>query len=585
VTVECCSSASSQINLECSAKNFGCGSFFAYHNLSSAYCSRGALLVIFMHSVFEEMPIDETNTTEDEDAVLVGRMVSINSAGSGANIVDRPYNNSSTVEDSMQLEAANGVHVSSVIMDGSLIIDGDAEENDDESIVLQHDSDDTVAPSLEDNQDERTAATTAVMDPSSRRMGPHDTREPNGTDPAATIVPDSFAMDETVSATSMSSDFVNGNERRRATLIMGGGGEGDTEESPKNLNPVDMTAPSSTPTTVSSIFAGFVVFWMNAVDTTRRFPAHAILIGGIIFCLACRGAMHASFSFSQHSSSSTSSVLPIINTITTTPKEDLHVFVTLERNRNNIAEITDLKTDGYKHYAQSACLVADSFEDATNALEIQLAEIPGNIRERLIKRVLIKGITQSSSLQDSSSEVESSSMLSSNDGEQGVRNKAHNYLAYWSTVVHGKGGLDRGNKEYQYETCVVVAGTEIGVADDLTGYEEEEKMMVSGSRPCGCGILYCSGFCPTYEVVTTKKPVFKSYSLSLKNQEDLHRWLLMHAIEAAEGLVGGGGSSSSRSPHRLSLPTSTSTTMSSASKEADIHDDQVDDSYAQQELA
>jgi hypothetical protein len=212
------------------------------------------------------------------------------------------------------------------------------------------------------------------------------------------------------------------------------------------------------------------------------------------------------------------------------PKQDLQSFVALERDRNNgyMDQLEDLRTEGFQRYARSACVAAGTLEQAQKALFIQLSGIPEDVRTHTIERALIEGITHRSSMQDSSSQL-------------GSHGRAHSYMAFWSTVYHHprRGGRHHDDDFNTYETCVLVAGMEIGVTEVIAGYKTEEKKVVVGSTPCECGYFYCAGTCPLFSKVIERTPIFQRHSLSLKQQDDLHRWLVKNAIDAAEGLVSG----------------------------------------------
>ena len=203
------------------------------------------------------------------------------------------------------------------------------------------------------------------------------------------------------------------------------------------------------------------------------------------------------------------------------PVQDLKSFVAHERATSNTAleliEIEDLPTENFHRYAVANCAAAGSLELAQENLRLQLGDIPSIVRERLLQRVLVEGISQKNSIQDATSQL-------TLDGQ------AQSYLAFWST------NFDAFSTHRQYETCVIVAGVTIKAAEIVADYKEETKKVVIGSEPCHCGYLYCE-VCPVLDTQTTMTPVFKRHSLSLKQQDNLHSLMTLHALNAAESML------------------------------------------------
>ena len=235
------------------------------------------------------------------------------------------------------------------------------------------------------------------------------------------------------------------------------------------------------------------------------------------------------------------------------PVRDLKSFVAHERaialstSRNNMREnsggcvsypellgIEDLPTEHFHRYAVANCAAAGSLEGARENLRLQLSDIPEPVRERMLQRVLVPGISQKNSIQDATSQLTS-------DGQ------AQSYLAFWSTNYNAH-SMDR-----QYETCVIVAGVTIKVAEMVAEYKHETKKVIVGSEPCHCGIFYCE-VCPVMDTQTTMTPVFKRHSLSLKQQNDLHSLMTLHALNAAESMLATHNNDSSATASSSSQP-------------------------------
>ena len=201
--------------------------------------------------------------------------------------------------------------------------------------------------------------------------------------------------------------------------------------------------------------------------------------------------------------------------------QDLTSFVAHERANTfmDSVPIEEFPTDSFRRYAVATCSSAGSLEAARQNLALQLSIIPEEVGEKVLRLVLVEGISQKNSIQDATSELGS-------DGQ------AQSFMAFWSTTYNPK---SKDNK--LYETCFIVAGIAIKAADIVAGYREETKEVLVGSQPCNCGYITPCESCPILTTVTTKSPLFKRHSLSLKQQDDLHRWMTLHALRAAESML------------------------------------------------
>ena len=215
--------------------------------------------------------------------------------------------------------------------------------------------------------------------------------------------------------------------------------------------------------------------------------------------------------------------------------QDLTSFVAHERASTSmdVPTIADFPTDAFRRYAVAMCSSARSYEAARKNLNLQLSVVPEEVASKILDLVLVEGISQKNSIQDATSELGS-------DGQ------AQSYMAFWSTTFSPK------SNDKKYETCFVLAGMAIKVADIVAGYKEETKEVVIGSEPCKCGYITACEMCPVLTKVTSKTPVFKRHSLSLKQQDELHRWMTLHALKSAESMLATGSSNKSADYNFLS---------------------------------
>ena len=115
-------------------------------------------------------------------------------------------------------------------------------------------------------------------------------------------------------------------------------------------------------------------------------------------------------------------------------------------------------------------------------------------------------------------------------------NKAHSYMAFYSTTFEPKeNGMD------VYRTCVMVTGVTFTVAEQIVAYEEvEDEHQVGTKLECKGWFLPSCYNVPYYAKRRTTRPILKRSTLSLKEQKDLHNWMVNQAIESAGHLVGAG---------------------------------------------
>jgi len=107
------------------------------------------------------------------------------------------------------------------------------------------------------------------------------------------------------------------------------------------------------------------------------------------------------------------------------PKDDMKAFIQREKAYDiNVTDVTGLPADLFKKYSVASCLEGNSIEKLRENLHIQLDGVPENVRDRLVNRALMEGISQKSSITDSDSRV----------GKDG---QATMFMGYWSTTYNG----------------------------------------------------------------------------------------------------------------------------------------------------
>lgn len=82
----------------------------------------------------------------------------------------------------------------------------------------------------------------------------------------------------------------------------------------------------------------------------------------------------------------------------------------------------------------------------------------------------------------------------------------------------------------------MVAGITLRIGEDVAEFQTSTQQRLIGTEPCRCGRLWCSN-CPIFEKVETKTPIFKRHKLTLKNQINLHRWMVKQAVDRVSSLV------------------------------------------------
>jgi len=205
------------------------------------------------------------------------------------------------------------------------------------------------------------------------------------------------------------------------------------------------------------------------------------------------------------------------------PTYDMQNFIQKEKSNDiQVTNVTELPTDIFKIYSAASCLKGNSIEKLRESLRMQLDNVPESVRDRVINRALIEGISQKSSTTDS-------------DSHLGKDGRATMFMAYWSTAYNGDETVLIGGSEYS--TCILVTGIDFTLAETVVDYEETYHKELIGHQPCHCGLFSCEK-CPIYDTVVKRKPIFARHVLSIDQQHELHHWMVREAVESAEQSLG-----------------------------------------------
>lgn len=176
--------------------------------------------------------------------------------------------------------------------------------------------------------------------------------------------------------------------------------------------------------------------------------------------------------------------------------------------------IEAMMVDGMDHFAAVTCIEADSFQEAVTSLELQLQGVPKNVRDNILPSVIIENVTASNAIQNSSKPLQ-------------ANGRADAFLAWWSTMYTAPS---------HYETCLMLSGISFTSGEIVAEYLVEKRSVHVGDQPCYCGWFSCQT-CPIYKDIETTTPIFKRHSLSLKQHEELHNYMLITATSNAKALL------------------------------------------------
>jgi hypothetical protein len=208
------------------------------------------------------------------------------------------------------------------------------------------------------------------------------------------------------------------------------------------------------------------------------------------------------------------------------PKQDLKTFILSKQNdaSEELSSIESLKTETFESYASTYCLEGVTLEKTREALRVDLNGIPEPVRDDIVSRALIEGISSRNTWMNSKADLVN-------------RAHAHSYMAFYSTSYHpGNDGKD------MYGTCVMVAGVEFTLAQIVVDHQIiiEEEYQAGTKLECHGWFLPSCHQVPYYAKRTSKIPVFNRAMLSLKQQKELNDWMSAEACSSAQHLVGGG---------------------------------------------
>lgn len=216
------------------------------------------------------------------------------------------------------------------------------------------------------------------------------------------------------------------------------------------------------------------------------------------------------------------------------PKSELANFVLSKQAEVNVelSDIGKLETDSFDTFAATYCLEGPSLQQSREALAVGLGGIPKDVRESIVSMALHEGVTATNSWRHSNADLVNT-------------NTAHSYMAFYSTNFQSN--YDGSEK---YSTCVMVTGVTFTVAEQVIAYKhiEEEYQVGFG---LDCGFLSCWKV-PKFATRKFKVPEFNRRTLSLKQQKELHTWMLQEAIESAGHLVAIGPGANKESQGMLS---------------------------------
>jgi len=191
-------------------------------------------------------------------------------------------------------------------------------------------------------------------------------------------------------------------------------------------------------------------------------------------------------------------------------------FMAYQVEKNDLTNINGLPLDLFVKFAAAGCVYDAEFITAKLAMRKQLKSAPLPVVDSVIDSAFIEGITLSSHGRNGSA----------NSGRDDGKGNA--FLS-WLATEHNYG---------QYTSCIMIAGTEIKMAEVVAEWKISKTSRKIGEHPCKCNnwVLGC-GLCPVFEEVESKEPIFKRHSLTLIQHENLNKFMINSAIETAKGLA------------------------------------------------
>ncbi|KAK1863568.1 hypothetical protein I4F81_006122 [Pyropia yezoensis] len=199
----------------------------------------------------------------------------------------------------------------------------------------------------------------------------------------------------------------------------------------------------------------------------------------------------------------------------------LATFAEQQAVAHNIDAVRALPVDTMHLYADAACVEAHGLEAAQQSLALQLHNVPARVRNALVAKALVRGVSVTNSQEDSVLGVE-------RDG------KASSYMAFYATRYDGPAGPAAAGDDGSYAICVMVGGVDLLVGEEVVGWETSRRAVQVATRPCHClvGGWGCAA-CPILNDEVTRRPVLARHALSLDKQTSLHRWMVHKAVQRA----------------------------------------------------
>lgn len=178
--------------------------------------------------------------------------------------------------------------------------------------------------------------------------------------------------------------------------------------------------------------------------------------------------------------------------------DELRSYTLSQSEGMKVESIAELPVDDLNSFAQSTCVEARRAEDIRAALRANL-RIPTEVRDMLISSAVVDGVSTSSTMSNTTSDLAS-------------EGRAISFVAFWSTVY-----TEPSLGGEWYSSCLMVAGITIVVSEEVAEWVTRHDRVVTASQPCHCGIFRCER-CPVFQTRETRTPVFKRHTLTLKNQ-------------------------------------------------------------------
>ena len=187
----------------------------------------------------------------------------------------------------------------------------------------------------------------------------------------------------------------------------------------------------------------------------------------------------------------------------TDPVAYLEAFALQESQ--SIENATDVPLSAHNLFGGSACIKAASADDAAAEFQKVLADVPLDIRKRILKRALpeLPG--------------ESSARYETDFTDDGT---VTHILAFWHTVA------TRG----EVRSCISLAGGSAKPANRIVGMSTKKMQRTIGYEKCKCVLFFCQS-CPLIEEEEESVPVTVPVRWSAKQHKQMQLTLRAHSVE------------------------------------------------------